>query len=321
MIQSSTMQLSIPMTPEESRQQTLALAANAIAVAAWGLSNVAIKLVSASGLVTSFYRLWFAIPLLWLVALGMPSLRRRLDRHWLKACIIGGVLFAGHQICFFNAVKLTNIANVSIIGALQPALVLLVAGRLFGEVSTRRSLAWAGVAFAAIIPVIVGAAGMPSWSPAGDLLAFVNVVVFTAYFLASKQARRHLGTAEYILGMTTVAGIVILLVCITTGQELTSPRGWDWSVLLFLALVPGTIGHYLSNWAHRHSSAFVMSVMLLGVPVIAAALAAIVLDEQLTPLQLLGGATVLAAVGQIVRGASGARGVELAEGAAKADAP
>jgi len=315
------MQLSAVIGRRRADAQNLALAANAVAVATWGFSNVGIKMVAASGFVTSFYRLWFAVPLLWLAALSLPSIRRRLDRQWLQACAVGGVLFAGHQVCFFNAVKLTNVANVSIIGALQPALVLLVAGRLFGERVNRTALRWAAVAFLGTVPVIVGAAGMPSWSPAGDVLAFVNVVVFTAYFLASKHIRRHLGTAEYILGMTTVAGVVMLLVCLATGQDLASPRGSDWFVLVFLALVPGTLGHFLSNWAHRHSSAFVMSVMLLGVPVIASLLAAVVLGEALTLLQIVGGATVLLAVGRIVSNAGAGQAIELAEGAAKTDAP
>lgn len=284
--------------------RTLALLANAVAVATWGFSNVGIKMVSASGLVVSFYRLWIAIPVLWAAVLSMPSVRRRLDRDWLVSCAVGGALFAAHQICFFNAVKLTTVANVSIIGALQPALVLLVAGPLFGERATPRSLALAAVAFAGTIPVVIGAAEMPEWSPVGDLLAFVNVFLFTLYFLASKQIRRNLGTAEYIVGMTTVAGTVLLIVCLSTAQDLLSPRASDWPILAFLALVPGTVGHYLSNWAHRHSSAFVMSVMLLGVPVIASVLAAIVLGETLTLLQIAGGAIVLLAVGSIVWSAS-----------------
>jgi drug/metabolite transporter (DMT)-like permease len=299
------MQLSVPTAVRRADSQTLALAANTVAIVTWGFSNVGIKIVSSTGMVVSFYRLWISIPVLWLVALSMPSVRRRLDRDWLLACLVGGVLFASHQICFFTAVKATTVANVSIIGALQPALVLLVAGRLFGEWPTRRALGLAAVAFAGTVPVIVGAAGMPSWSPLGDLLAFVNVFLFTIYFLASKQIRRRHGAAEYVLGMTTVAGIVLLAACLVTGQDLASPRGADWPVLVFLALVPGTVGHYLSNWAHRHSSAFVMSVMLLGVPVIASVLATVVLDERLMPLQIVGGGIVLAAVGRIVWTARG----------------
>jgi len=109
----------------------LALVAVAAVVAIWGLSGIAIKLTSTTGLVASFYRLWFAIPLLWSVAAGVPSIRRRINREWLGACLVGGVLFGLHQILFFTSIKFTSVANVTIIGALQPALVLLFAGRMF----------------------------------------------------------------------------------------------------------------------------------------------------------------------------------------------
>ena len=75
----------------------LALAAVATVVVIWGFSGIAIKLTSTTGLVASFYRLWFAIPLLWGVAAGVPSIRRRIDREWLGACLVGGVLFGLHR--------------------------------------------------------------------------------------------------------------------------------------------------------------------------------------------------------------------------------
>ena len=118
----------------------LALYAVATAVVTWGCSNVMIKLVSTSGLVASFYRLWFAIPLLWLLPVGMPSMRRRLTRDWLVASLIGGGLFAVHQVLFFTSLKLTTVADVALIGALQPPLVLFVGGRMFGEPVTRRAI-------------------------------------------------------------------------------------------------------------------------------------------------------------------------------------
>ena len=62
----------------ESDRSGLALLAVAAAVVTWGWSNVAIKSVSVTGLVASFWRLWIAIPALWLTALAMPAVRRDL---------------------------------------------------------------------------------------------------------------------------------------------------------------------------------------------------------------------------------------------------
>jgi drug/metabolite transporter (DMT)-like permease len=279
----------------------LAFAAVAAVVAIWGVSGIAIKLTSTTGLVASFYRLWFAIPLVWAVAAGVPSMRRRMDRQWLGACLVGGALFGLHQVLFFTSIKFTSVANVTIIGALQPALVLLFAGRMFRERVTLAAIAWSSVALGGTALVVIGAAKTPAWSPLGDALAVGNLFAFTAYFLASKRVRSWVGAPEYVIGMTTVAGVVILAACLATDQEIFAPKGRDWAIFLFLAVFPGTLGHVLMNWAHRHVSAFTMSVMLLASPVIASLGAVVILNEPLRAIQIAGGTLMLIAIGVIVR--------------------
>ena len=301
--------------------RALALGAVAGAVLTWGCSNVVIKVISTTGLIASFYRLWLAIPLLWLLPVFVPSMRRRFTSQWVTASLVGGGLFAVHQVLFFNSLKLTSVANVALIGALQPALVILVAGRLFGEHATSRAISWSLVAVCGTAIVVVGSSGTPSWSPFGDVLAVVNLFAFTAYFLASKQFRSHVPALEYVIGMTTVSGFLILGAALATGQEFLSPHGWDWPLLLFLAVFPGTLGHILTNWAHPHLPAFLVSVMLLAVPVFAVAGATAFLHEPLNFTQAVGGAIVLAAIGTLVHAAPPASGEELAEGAAETDAP
>ena len=57
----------------DSRRTRVAMAAVGATVVVWSVSNVVIKTVSVSGLVASFYRIWFAIVALWLVALLVPD--------------------------------------------------------------------------------------------------------------------------------------------------------------------------------------------------------------------------------------------------------
>ena len=52
----------------------LALLAVAVAVVTWGCSNVMIKGIAVPGLVASFYRLWFSVPLLWAIPLCHPRI-------------------------------------------------------------------------------------------------------------------------------------------------------------------------------------------------------------------------------------------------------
>ena len=305
---------------QHGEQRIAGIAALAATVAMWGFSAVAIKAVSTSGLVTATYRLWFAIPLLWLTMLA-PSMRRRLKPELLRASIIGGVLFSIHQALYFTSLKLTSVANVTIIGALQPALVLLVAGPMFGERATRRSLLWSGVAFVGTAMVVLGSARVQSSSALGDVLAFVNLFAFTAYFLASKRFRAGIGAWEYVVGMTTVSGIVVLVLTVSTTASFGRPTPREWLILAAIAVFPGTLGHVLSNWAHAHVSAFVASMILLAVPVLAVGGAWLVLDERVGALQMAGGVLVLVSIATIVRSARKVDAEDLVEGAAFGEAP
>jgi drug/metabolite transporter (DMT)-like permease len=299
---------------------TLGLAAVATTMLLWGTSAVVIKAVSTSGLATATYRLWFAIvPML--LTLLLPAVRRRLDRHWALSSLVGGLLFATHQALYFVSLKLTSVTNVTIIGALQPALVLLLAGPLFGEAATTASIVWSAVAFAGTTLVVLGADHSRPSSYVGDAMAFANLFAFTSYFLASKRFRLRLHAWDYVVGMTTVSGVAILSLALLTKQDLASPPPMDLAALVWLAIFPGTLGHVLTNWAHAHVPAFVSSMILLAVPVVGAAAAHLWLNEQINLLQVAGGAIVLLSIAVIIRSTQRAKSEVIAEATVFTEAP
>lgn len=306
---------------DERRSVGLAYAAVATTIAMWGYSAVVIKAVSPDGLVVAFYRLWFAIPLLWLSAVISPAMRRRLGREWFFGCLAGGTCFGLHQILFFSAMKMTSVANVTIIGALQPVIVLLVAGPLFGEHLHRVAVLWAGVALAGTALVVVGSAASSAVSGSGDLLAVANLFAFTGYFLVSRRVRATVGPWEYVVGMTTVSGLVVTGAVAVAQPDLGSPAGLEYLVILTLAVFPGTLGHVLTNWAHAHVKAFSISMMFLAAPIVSTIAAFVFLGETVTELQLAGASIVLVSIGATLAQADAGVGEELAESVAETDAP
>jgi len=200
-------------------------------------------------------------------------------------------------------------------------LVLFVARRWFGEPIAPRALPLSLVAIGGAAMVVLGAAGMPGWSPFGDALAVANLFAFTAYFLTTKRLRDRAGATEYMIGMTSVAALIMLVICVASGQPLLAPRGWQWASLLGLALFPGTLGHFLASWAYPHASAFAVSILFLAVPVVATAGAVVFLGETLGPMQLIGAAVVLVAVAAVVLSQPARTGEELAESVVETDAP
>jgi drug/metabolite transporter (DMT)-like permease len=132
------------------------------------------------------------------------------------------------------------------------------------------------------------------------MLAAGAVLTFTLYFLVTKRARETIGTIEYMTGVHVAASLVVMPMLLFNPQDLWQ-LGWgDVGVVLFIAFVSGTAGQVVIGWAHRYVDISVSSLMMLGVPVVAAMAAWAMLDESLSAVQVIGGAVTLAAIGAMV---------------------
>ncbi len=269
------------------------------AVSVWGGVVIVARYVDAvDGLVLGFHRLWIGAVATVVVLYGTG---RRLSARSLRLSLAGGLAFGADIVLFFSALKHTTIANATVVGALQPALVLLVAGRMFGEVITARIVTWSGVAIAGVVVVVYGSSDAPVWSLTGDLLAVAALFSWTAYFVASKRVRRQIAPFEYLTAMLVVATLAVAPIALLSGQQLDPGGAGDWGWIAGLAIGSGGIGHLLINWAHEHVDLSVMSLLTLAVPVVAVVSAAIFLDEPIGWIQAVGMAVVIAALGVVVR--------------------
>ena len=286
------------------------------AVAVWGASSVLIKQVDgASGFAVGFHRLWLGAAIL--VVLHLARGRRF---HWafLRACLAGGIAFGADIVLFFIAVQETSVANATIIGALQPVLMLAIAPRLFGEQPRWSDATLAAIAIVGTVIAVVGAGAGGDSTVRGDLLAVVALFAWTWYFVASKRARQTLGSLDYLTGLSVVAVVAFAPLAVVFRDELSVPHAEGWLTIAAIALINGALGHVLMNWAHAHVPLVVTSLLTLAVPVFATAAAAMFLDEGVTGVQLVGMAVVLISLtGVVVHQAR----TSVPSGVAPADAP
>jgi len=105
--------------------------------------------------------------------------------------------------------------------------------------------------------------------------------------------RRHL-TFSAISGVT--AAVTLLLICLVIGTPLSGYPARSWWALIGLALVTQVVGHLSVACALGRLPVSVTSIALLGQAPITAVLAVPLLGERIGPLQLAGGALVLAGI-------------------------
>ncbi len=282
----------VPHQSSTTERSTLGLGGSGLAAVLWGFGGIFVALTSASGLVLTFYRLWVGAVVLVVVILAS---RRRLTWSTLRATWLGGVFLAGDMAMFYCAVKLTSIVDVTVIGAFQPALVMVVSRRLFGERLRTWDVALIMVAMVGAAVTVIGPGVSSHHELVGDLLAVGSMASFSTYWMVSKQARRLSGALEYTAGVTLVAAMVMTPVVIVSGESLGQMRGRDWLWTILLVVVPGS-GHLVMNWAHRYVDASISSAISCLSPLISAVAAIPILSQPLSPLQVAG---VLLGVGAI----------------------
>ena len=284
-----------PPAPPGERRPALGVTSAVVAVVVWGTSSVLIKEVEGlNGVAISAYRLWIGAVLItgaFLVSGG------RLSWRLLRLSMWGAVAFLADIIFFFTALQETSVANATVIGALQPLLMLLVAGPLFGETPRWTDGAWGVVAIGGAALVVLGGDGGGVNSTTGDLLAVGALLAWTAYFITSKTARTQLTSFEYLTGLSIVSAVLVIPVPFVLGQPLGSPSGEAWALITVIAVVNGALGHFLMNWSHQHVPLVAISLLTLGIPVVSAATAAVFIDEPLVAIQVAGMAVVVGALG------------------------
>ncbi len=282
---------------DESEGERTGIGAVVAAVSLMGIGSVVAKASDIAGPVLAFHRAWGAAVLY--VGLFV-ILGGRIERQALRAAAPGGLFFGVQLAFFFSAIQLTTVANATMLIALQPVAVLLVFSKRFGEVVTRRQLALSAAALTGVALVVFGSTESPSWSPGGDLLAIGALIMWTLYFVSSKEARTTLGAFEY-QGLSLLFSTAIMLpVALVFSGTLDAGEGKWWWVPAMVA-IPGT-GHLALNWAHPRVRLALVSQLTLFSPVVSVALAAAVLDgETVNAMQLTGMALVIGALVVLVR--------------------
>ena len=266
------------------------------AVVSWGMGPVLVKFIELSGMTLVFWRMWLGA----LTGIAILALRgRRLTRRTLRLAAPGGVTFAVNLLFFFTAVKHTTVTDAMIISALQPALVFVVVGRLFGEKLSIVDVAWTGVAILGVGGVVAGASAAAGRTLYGDLMAVGALVTWAWYFVASKAARRDLGALEYQAGLMLIGAVVVTPFVFLSHPVLLVRGGGDWLGIWALVCIPGG-GHLLMNWAHAHTRLTVSSLLTLLSPIVSSIGAWLLVSERLTIAQLGAMAVVIGALAVVV---------------------
>jgi drug/metabolite transporter (DMT)-like permease len=267
---------------------------------------VLVTLASAEAVPTVFYRCGLALPALGVLAVaeqrrrGPRSVRRR------GYAFLAGIFLAVDLVLFNHTITDAGASVSTVIGSLYVPIVAVLAWAVLRERPTRRYLLTLPVVMIGIVLAsgIVGGSGTGLRPGAGLAYGAAANVAYACYLLILRQAAgdtRHVAGQVFDATAGATAGTLLFGLAFG-GLQLAVPwhaLGW----LLLLAVVVQTAGWLLITSSLPRLPAALSSMLLLLQPALAMVLAAIILGQRPTSVQLIGaaiacGGVVAAAVTQ-----------------------
>lgn len=276
----------------------LAIAAVVFATICWSTGPLLVRGITAPTLATTPVRLAVAMPVMWA---GSRLTGGRMSKDVWRAALLPGVLFAASMLSAFASFSRTSIAHATLIPALHPALMLMVAPVLFGEHLTARKVSLSLVAVGGVAMVVLFGSSSGDTSLAGDIFALVNLVAWSAYVVMAKKARDldvHAGA--FLACVMGVAAMVLMPIGIVSGAEFGQIGGRDWWLIAGQVFLTGLVGHGIVTWSSRYLDVTLIALINLLSPALSVVGAWIVYDQQMVPMQIVGAVVMMVAVGSVV---------------------
>ncbi len=262
-------------------------------------SGIFFRYSAVSPTTATVFRCLFALPLLFLLALGEDRVSGPRPRRVRLFSVAAGVFFASDLVLYHHGVEEVGAGLGTVIPNLQVVLVAIAGWLFLGERPDRRTwLALPIVVLGALFVSGILEADAYGHDPAlGVLFGIGAGASYAAYLLIIRQVNRD-GRRPFgvLLDASTATVVVAALIGIVVGDLDLTP-GWPavgW--LIALALIAQVAGYGLINISLPRLPAVITSLLLLAQPVATLVLGFVLLGEEPSPLQAFGVALILGGV-------------------------
>jgi drug/metabolite transporter (DMT)-like permease len=282
-------------TADSSGLPLAALLAGATCIA---LSPIWVRVSETGPTASAFWRVALAVPALWLLAAlsrgnAAPA---GTTRAW-PLLLAAGAAFAGDLATWHTSIKLTSVANSTVLANLASIFVTLAAWLVWRQRPSAPFVAGLALALAGVGMLVRASVDFSPTALAGDALGVVTAIFYAWYLLSVKLLRdRGVQVAGLMAVTSALTALILLPIALATGETMLPATSLGWAKLLGLALVSHAAGQGLIAWALAHLPASFSSVSLLFQPVMAALFAWALLGEPLAALQIAGGLVVLGGI-------------------------
>jgi drug/metabolite transporter (DMT)-like permease len=216
-------------------------------------------------------------------------------RRWPVLLLLSMLGMTAYTLLLYSALEHTSALNASLIGAANPALILVLSVVLLGD--RPRPLSWFGIGLGLVGVLLVLTGGDPRrllgfGVNTGELLMLAAITTWAFYTIIAGRLNLPVITATAI--QVAIAVVLLAPVALASGMRLPATAAEGWSVS-FIALFPSLGAYLLWNLALKTTTA-ANAGNYLNLIVVFTAVITLLLGDPITIPQILGGILVISGV-------------------------
>ncbi len=275
-------------------------------------SSIFIRLASSPPLVTAFWRLLLSFLGMVILskAFNQTSEFRDIPKSYYKFFALSGFFLALHFASWFISLSYISVAaSVTIVDSAP--LFVVIGGYLVLKEKINK-FQGLGIIISIIGGIIIGLSDnsgsiIQNFDPVlGNSLALVGAITVSGYLLIGRSVRQNIGNFAYMSWVYGFCSLFLFIFAIILNpQELFNSfilniKLENYLFFVLLAIGPSILGHTFYNFAIKDIKAAIVSIVMLGEPIITSLLAILILNEFPSTMVIFGGAVVLIGVGLAV---------------------
>ena len=253
-----------------------------------GFAPIFVKLSMLSSSAISFYRMFLALPFLFLLnyILNKKFFFRVKNKKTILYAAFASLAFTTDLTLWHFSMDITSVSNATIIVNSAPIFVAILSFIFFKERLTKGFLLSFLVTYIGIVGLIYFSNNYVNGKLLGDILCLIAAFFYGVYLLVIARLGKE-NSLNIIFYTTFFCCLFSIIPMMIEGGNLVPSSSFEWLNLILMAFLCQFGGQYFITHAIGKISASGASIGLLMQPLTATILAAIIFSEILTSLQIL----------------------------------
>ena len=278
------------MNTGERRSEKLYYGLYILSMLLFGTNGVIISRISILSSQIVLFRTLIGGFLLTLLVFLRGSFNRDNLKEDLPNLLGGGFALGANWVALFTAFRMLNVSLATLIYYAGPMLVLLLSPVLFHEKLSGKKIP-AILIVAAGLVLISGSIAATGLNPAGLLVAAASAVFYASLIIFNKRIKKTGGLQTAAIELDIAFVVTLIYTLLTSG--LPQPQPGDIPYLVLMGLVNTGLAYLLYFTGLQKLPAQSVALISYIDPVSTLFFSAVLLNERLSPLQVVGAVMIL----------------------------